>query len=169
MTDEVVLDRKKTSREQELHSADPVHDEYANWDNDLLLDTKDIPPRDGYVQRWVRTHIKGVEDQGNIFKSFNKGWRPRQLSSVPKGQYVMHVTFQDAEVIGIHGMILMERPLYIQQRAKEAVQEATDMQMRSVRNDLYKVHDERDQISRPDFEVKSEVSKGRGRAPTVDD
>lgn len=169
MTDDTVLDRKRPSREQETHAAEPVHDEYANWDNDLLLDTKDIPARDGYVQRWVRTHVKGVEDQGNIFKSYNKGWRPRQLSSVPKGQYVMHITFQDAEVIGIHGMILMERPDYIQKRVRDSVQEATDNQMRSVRNDLYKVHDERDNISRPDFDVKSEVSRGRGRPPKVDD
>jgi len=158
----------RESREQELRVADPVHEDYASWDEDSMLNTSNIPPREGYVQRWVRTLVKGTEDQANVFKKYNKGWKARPRSSVPKGQFVMHVDFNGEDVIGIHGMILMERPKALQDRQRKAVDENTRLQMSSVKQSMYKEHDPRSGLSRPDFiEERSNVSRGRSAA--IDD
>jgi len=159
---------QRASREQELRAADPVHDEYADWDNDSLLDTKNIPARPGFVQRWVRTSVKGEEDQSNVFKKINKGWRPRSLDSIPKGQYVMNVDFQGVNVVGIHGMILMERPIGIHDRQRAQIEEQNRLQMTAVKQNLYKIHDPSSGLTRPEFDEQSRVSKGR-IAPIIDD
>lgn len=157
----------RISREQELREADPIHEEYESWDSELLLDTRNIPARPGYVQRWVRRSINGTEDQSNVFKKMNKGWKPRQRSTVPKGQYVMHTDFEGEDVIGIREMILMERPEALQERQRRQVREATDLQMNAVKNDLYKVHDPSSGMTRPEFSEKTKVS--RGRIAPIDD
>ena len=160
------MDRE--SREQELRSAEPVHEQYINWDEDGLLSTENIPARPGYVQRWVRTSVKGTEDQSNVFKKLNKGWKPRPLTTVPKGQYVMHVDFNGTDVIGIHGMILMERPKELHDRQRRMVQEQTNLQMSAVKQNMYKIHDPASGLTRPEFtEERTKIS--RGRIAPVDD
>jgi len=159
---------QRPSREQETHAADVIHDQYANWDNDSLLNAESIPPRDGYVQRWVRTSIKGIEDQANVQKKFNRGWRPRLMSTIPKGQYVMHVDFNGQDVVGVHGNILMERPKALQDRQRAKIDQDTALQMESVKNDMYRVHEPGSRLTRPEFtELNSKSS--RGRIAPVDD
>lgn len=158
---------ERLSREQESRESAPIHEEYQQWDNDLLLNTENIPARPGFVQRWVRTDIKGKEDQSNVFKKFNKGWKPRLLDTVPKGQFVMNQDFQGQQVIGIHGMILMERPKQIHERQAKQVKELTSLQMKAVENDMYKVHDPSSGFGRPEFSNTSKVS--RGRIAPIDD
>jgi len=159
---ETKMTEERISRDQEVRSAAPVHDEYANWDNDTLLGTENIPARVGYVQRWVRTSVKGTEDQSNVFKKFNKAWKPRALSTIPKGQYVMHIDFQGTDVVGIHGMILMERPVELHERESRSVTEQTQLQMSAVKQNMYKVHDPASGLSRPEFtEESSKASRGR--------
>lgn len=158
---------ERLSREQETRTAEPIHEEYQQWDQDLLLSTDFIPARPGFVQRWVRTDIKGKEDQSNVYKKFNKGWKPRLLDTVPKGQFVMNLDFQGQQVIGIHGMILMERPRQIHDRQAQQVKESTALQMKAVENDMYKVHDPSSGFGRPEFSNTSKVS--RGRIAPIDD
>ena len=166
LTKEQRLERE--SREHELREADPIHEEYeGNWDSDSLLDTTNIPARQGYVQRWVRTSIKGMEDQSNVFKKVNKGWKPRALSTIPKGQYVMRVDFNGVDVVGIHGMILMERPQALHDKQAKARQELNDLQMSAVKQNLYKVHDSSSGFSRPVMDERTSVS--RGRIAPIDD
>jgi hypothetical protein len=163
---------QRASREQELRAADPVHEDYAAWDNDSLLSTEMIPAREGFVQRWVRTTVKGNEDQSNVMKKYNKGWRPRTLDTVPKGQYVMNLDFNGQQVIGIHGMILMERPIGLHNRQKAQIDEQNRLQQMAVKHNLYKDYQSdksaRDYITAPEYDVQSRVSKGR-IAPIVDD
>jgi len=157
-----VLDKtSRTSRAQEVRAADPVHDEYIDWDNDSLLDTSKIPAREGYVQRWVRTSVKGEEDQSNVFKKMNKGWRPRLLDTVPQGQFCVRIDFQGSDVVGLRGMILMERPIALHKKEKAAVEDATRLQMGSVKNNMYQVHDPASGITRPEFNERTQVSTGR--------
>lgn len=162
----------RQSREQQLREANPVHDEYAAWDNDSLLSTDNIPAREGYVQRWVRTTIKGQDDHTNVFKKYNKGWKPRPLDSIPKGQFVPHIDFQGVNVVGIHGMILMERPEQLHERQRKQIDEQNRLQQMAVKHNLYKDYENdrsaRDYITAPEYEVQSRVSKGR-IAPIVDD
>jgi hypothetical protein len=158
----------RESREQELRVADDVHEDYATWEDDTLLNTSNIPPRDGYVQRWVRTSVKGIEDQANVQKKFNRGWRPRPMSTIPKGQYVMHVDFNGMDVVGVHGMILMERPKALHEKQRKMIQQDTDMQMKSVKHDMYKVHEPGSRLTRPEF-VEENTKTSRGRIAPVDD
>ncbi|MDD5551493.1 MAG: hypothetical protein PHS34_09550, partial [Candidatus Omnitrophica bacterium] len=151
----------RVSREQTVREAEPVHEAYAEWEDDSMLNTRNIPPRPGYVQRWVRTLVKGQEDQANVFKKYNKGWKPRPLSSVPKGQFVMHVDFNGIDVIGIHGMILMERPKALQDRQKAAIEEETRLQMSAVKQNMYREHDPRSGITRPEMTEQTNVTRGR--------
>ena len=161
---------QRVSREQELRSAE--HDEYADWDNDSLLDTKNIPARTGFVQRWVRTSVKGEEDQANVFKKMNKGWKPRSLDSIPKGQFVMNVDFQGVNVVGIHGMILMERPIALHERQRKSVEEENRLQQMAVKHNLYKDYQgdsqARGYITNPEYNEQSRVTKGR-ITPIIDD
>jgi len=162
---EDLLDRKP--RAQQTREAEPIHEEYQTWD-DSLLSTKHIPARDGYSQRWVRTTIKGDQDQTNLQRKFNQGWRPRALSTVPKGQFVMNIDFQGQDVVGIQGMILMEIPTKLLDRHKEEVRNNTDMQMQSVKQNYLNARDPNDRgNARMQFEENSKAS--RGRIASIDD
>jgi len=163
-----MTDDSRLPREQELRASEPIHEEYGSWDDDSMLSTKNISPRDGYVQRWVRTLVKGTEDQANVFKKYNKGWKPRPASSIPKGQFVMHVDFNGVDVIGIHGMILMERPKALHDRQRQQVREETNLQMSAVKQNMYKEHVQGSGLSRPEMTERINVSRG-GRPPTIDD
>lgn len=157
----------RASRDQELREADKIHESYDNWDNDYLLDTTHIPARPGYVQRWVRTDIKGETDRANVFKKMNRGWKPRPLDTVPKAQRILRMDFEGDEVIGIHGMVLMEIPESIFDKQSKRVKDATNVQMSSVKNSLFNVHDEGSGFSRPEFYNDTKVR--RGRVAVVDD
>ena len=159
---------ERKSREQESRVADPIHEEYPEYyDDDTLLSTENIPARQGYVQRWVRTSLQGKEDQANIFKKMNKGWKPRPLDTVPKGQYVMKIDFNGSQVIGIHGMILMERPIALHERQKNSIEAQNKSQIMSVKHNMMQVHDPRSGLTSPEFDLRTSTT--RGRMPAVDD
>jgi len=161
-------DMARLSREQELHEAEQLHEEYGDrWEESDLLSTKNIPAREGFVQRWVRTTVKGNDDQSNVFRKLNKGWRPRMRDTIPKGQFVMSIQFQGSEVIGIHGMLLMERPVNMQVRERMANMQKTDMQLEAVKQNMFRVHEPGKGLTSPKMNIESSVS--RGRKAIVDD
>lgn len=150
----------RNSRIQESRESEELHEEYSDvWESPSLLDTKNIPAREAMVQRWVRTKLRNEDDQNNVFRKINQGWQPRKLSSVPKGQFVPKIDFQGTDVIGIHGMILMERP--IKQHEKHAAynKKVTQDQMKSVTKDMHNVHEEGDGLTRPEMTSTSRVTK----------
>lgn len=152
----------RASRTQETRQAEEMHPAYNDtWESPALLDTTNIPAREGYVQRWIRTKIKGDDDQNNVFRKINQGWKVRELSSVPKGQFVPHIDFNGLNVIGIHGMILMERPEEQHKRHAEYNRQQANNQMEAAEQNLFKVHKEGSGLTRPSMRNKSEVTKGR--------
>jgi hypothetical protein len=159
----------RAPRAQEMRAADQIHEEYdVNWDDDSLLNTDNIPPRDGFVQRWVRTTINGIEDQKNVQKKYNRGWRPRLLDTVPKGQFVMNIDFNGQQVIGIHGMILMERPEALHNRQQASVRNSIDLQMQAVDADLQDVHDPKSGMTKPEF-LERKQRAATGKRALIDD
>lgn len=156
----------RQSRTQEQRVAEPVHDISDDWDDDSLLSTKNIPARPGFVQRWVRTEVRGEADQSNVFKKMNRGWKPRLLDTVEKGAFVPNIDFNGINVIGIHGSILMERPEALHKKESAMVKNDTNLQMSAVKNDLYRLGDN-GAFKRPEFDEKTQVS--RGRVPSIDD
>lgn len=155
------LDRK--SREQETRAAEPVHEEYPEYyEDEGLLSTKRIPPREGFVQRWVRTSVRGEDDQTNVFNKINRGWRPRLLDSVPQGSFVPKVNFEGSQVIGHRGSILMERPVQLHERQKARIRQETKDLMMAVKHNIFQ---ETDGNTLYDVKTQTEV----GRKPMIDD
>lgn len=152
----------RTSRTQESRQGEETHEGYQdNWESPSLLDTKHIPARNGMVQRWVRTKLKNDDDQNNVFRKINQGWQPRSMDSVPKGQFVPKIDFQGGDVIGIHGMILMERPAEQNEKHSAYNRKVTQDQMKAVTSDMHSVHEDGDGFTRPEMKSHSSVSKGR--------
>ena len=159
----------RTSRADESRAAEGMHEErsdeeFAMDDIDFSpanLDTKNIPPREGYDQRWVRTKTGAEDDASNIYRSTNLGWKPRKADTVPKGALVPTVGFNGANVIGMHDTILMERPLIISKRHKAYEKEQSDNLLRAAEEDMHKVHNRNSGLTRPEYSAKSKVSQGR--------
>lgn len=151
----------RESRTQESREADTVHEFSAmSWESPALLDTTHIPARPGYVQRWVRTKLGGQDDQNNVFRKINQGWKPRPLDSVPKGQYVPHVDFNGVNVIGIHGNILMERPVEIHEKHAAYNRQQANNQMVAAKNNLFNVHKEGTGMVAPTMNTQTKVKVG---------
>jgi hypothetical protein len=150
--------RRRVSREHELREAGDDYDFSDDFGDNDLLSTKNIPARAGFVQRWVRISIRGVEDHSNVQKKMAKGWKPRMASTVPKGQFVATVKFLNDEVIGSpQGMILMERPEVLNAREKIHVRQMVNLQMEAVENNVFNV----DGKNKPSFNVKKSSKTGR--------
>lgn len=157
----------KTSREQETWDNIDIHasmDEIG--DNSGPLPT--IKPRAGFVQRWIRTKMGGEDDAANISKSTNQHWRRRDPSTIP-ANFSAPTVYVDGigNAIGISGMVLMERPVEINDMYKRRVKDRTDAQMRSVEESLYKIHSAGDGFGTPKS-VESRTKVTTGEMP-VDD
>jgi hypothetical protein len=160
----------RLSRTQETRAADDIHEDYQDeWETPELLDTANIPARPGYVQRWVRTKVKAEDDQVNVFRKINQGWKPRTMDSVEKGQYIPNIDFQGTNVVGIHGMILMERPEAQHRKHMAYNANMTRNQIESVKQNVFNVHTEGNGMVRPSIKMKSEVHKGRPIVPDDDE
>lgn len=163
---------KRTSRASDSRAADQAHetrDDYEDIDfNPANLDTKNIPPRDGYVQRWVRTKVGNENDQSNVYRNTNMGWKPRQADTVSDGAMVPTVEFNGDNIIGVHDTILMERPARLDEKHKEYERKMAADQMRAVESDLLKVHDRNSGMSSITSANKSSTSTGRVAPVTSD-
>jgi hypothetical protein len=149
------------SRAQQSRAAEKVHEtQEQSWATPALLDTTSIPAREGYTQRWVRTKVKGEDDQNNVYRKINQGWKPRLLSSVPKGSFVPNLDFQGSEVIGIQGNILMERPIKQHQSQGQYHRKAIRNQMTAVRENMFNVHQSGEGMYAPTMRDSSDVSTG---------
>ncbi len=162
------LNTSRVSREQETRSSAPLHENYDvslddDYEDDGLLSTRRIPAREGYHQRWVRTTIHGVEDSSNVQRMYNNGYRPRLMSTVPQGEYVMHLSFNGDEVIGIMGSVLFEIPLKLKERLSRRVERDTHLLMASVNETLDQVYEPKVRgFERPKFtEHTSEFEYGK--------
>ena len=150
------IPRKQTSR-----IANPIHEPYdTNWEQKGMLDTSNIPAKEGMVQRWVRTIGEGGRpDLNNVYNKKNQGWNVRPCSDVEKGKMIPHVDFQGQDVIGIHGQILMERPIGQHKSQRDYLRKQTDLQIQGVKQSLYREQGRGDE--NPRFNGSSAVSRGR--------
>lgn len=151
----------RNSRAQESRDAEQVREEHNdNWSQPGLLNAPEARP--GFVQRWVRTKLGGNDDQGNLIRKLNQGWRPRQAGSIPKGYAAPTTSYGDyGNVVGTHDMLLMERPVEIHQKYADSVKESTRNQERAVKANLNQVHKPGDGVTSPELNVQRHVSTGR--------
>ncbi|MEQ8226718.1 MAG: hypothetical protein RIA64_01430 [Rhodospirillales bacterium] len=162
----------RLTRDQESRYAEELSDEddyEDDWEERDLLDAPE--PRPGFAQRWVRTMADGKPDAQNLAKRLNRGWQPRSADTVPKGTFcptIQHGEF--AGVVGIEGMILMERPLKRQMAQRRKNREYTVSQMQGVESDMNRIHDPQSGLGAPQFEHnKTSVMRGRRVAVAEDD
>lgn len=162
---------ERPSRTQETRESEEIHEE---WDNDWnpsmgMLDTTYYPARPGFVQRWVRTHLNGREDASNIMRQQNRGWRPRKADSIPKGVFAPTFKLRGSDVIGMEGIVLMERPIAQHERHAEHNREMARRQEFAVEHNLMANHEAGKGFGAPRITAASEVSTGSRPAPVADD
>lgn len=118
-----------------------------------------IEARDGFVQRWVRTKLDGHVDDGNVYKRQVEGWQPRLADTVPKGSPIPKTEFDGASVIGMHNMVLMERPQTLHDEYREEVRDDIRRHEQAINNDVMKFRGE--ETGRQMSGITSEVHGGK--------
>ena len=158
-----MAETERTPRVQQTRNADPVHENYDDmWEQKGMLDTRNIPVKPGMTQRWVRTlERNGTPDKNNVFRKMNEGWRIRLRSEVEQGAHIPNIDFDGQDCIGIHGMILMERPIKQHESQRKHFRKQSSEQMRGVEQNLFNVHDPASKLGRPRMSNTSDVSRGR--------
>lgn len=165
------MDNSKTSRATDSRAADEgsqIRDEFDDIDfTPSNLDTRNIPPREGYVQRWVRTKTGSTDDPSNVFKSANVGWKPRLAETIKGSFAVPTINYNGDNVIGLHDTILMERPEALDNKHKAYYRKSSQDLLDSVYTDIHKVHDKSSVMGAPQNNSTSKVSTGSGRPANI--
>jgi hypothetical protein len=159
---------ERLSRNQDTYDSDDMHEEYPDdFEPPELLDAP--PPREGFAQRWVSTHIGGKPDIRNMARKANEKWRPRNVDTVPKGVHaptIKHGQFDG--YIGVEGMVLMERPMAIHKAyARKNRRKITNLE-EAVDNNLLNVHQQGVGLGQPTMSNSSRVTRGRRPEPAPD-
>jgi hypothetical protein len=114
----------------------PIYDDEGQDDDGeykIPLLTNAPPPREGFAQRWIRLSALGVEDIAHVMRMRNLGWSPRSPDTVPTGFFapvVPHASL--GNVISNGDMLLMERPMRLQERQRKMVEQLTRNQTGAV-------------------------------------
>jgi hypothetical protein len=147
----------RRAREQEPVHPELHEEELSPWQIPTNLVAP--PARDGYVQRWVRTSLRGEDDPSNIARSMQQGWAPRSPETVPGKTFVPTLRHgEHAGAIGVAGLILMERPVALDQRYKAGVRARTDMLTQAVTQRLADQENPRMPLS---VQMRTQVERGR--------
>ena len=134
MSPEKALSRDQSTREAESQALD--YDE--DFEEHVL---PHIPARPGYSQYWVRAKYAGVPDVRNLLKRQRQGWKPRPPETVPEIFRQLVVNEESlGGVISTHDLILMERPIAIQERRKKRHRERVDQLERAVKQNIFREH-----------------------------
>jgi len=161
----------RTSRAMESREGDEIHESYQDqWTQSGLLDTKNIPPRPGFVQRWVRTKLGGMDDPKNVMQKMNQGYRPRNANTVPKGSFAPTVnTRQFGDIIGMDGIVLMERPEKLHKSHAAHNAAMANRQMEAVNGILAQAQEPGKGFGPVNKTHSSSVDTGHRPAPVSDD
>ena len=128
------------------------------WQPPSLLDAP--TPPDGYIYRWLRESMVGVEDKANMSKRIREGWEPVRAEEHPEFEAPTVDDGRHAGVIGVGGLILAKMPIEtVNQRRAYYKQMAAD-QMQAVDSNLMRESDSRMPISNPNR--NSQITFGKG-------
>lgn len=103
-----------SSQDQQSWDINPVHG-YQEDPYGAPLNRPYVPPRPGFVQRWVSTRIPHTSDLdiANIRKRQREHWRPRRADTLPpQFGYLRMKNKQICPelIVGTNDAVLMERP-----------------------------------------------------------
>ena len=100
-----------------------------------------VEPRTGYAQKWIRVNVRGDDDRKNIYNAMRKGWSPRPSDTVPVTLRWLSSDRGDlGNVIGTHDMVLMERPVEVNDQERQIKARARSDQIRAVKQNLFNEH-----------------------------
>jgi len=95
-------------------------------------------PPEGYRQRWIRTNIRGEEDQMNVHAKLREGWEPVRADEYPDSDFSTITEGKHAGVIGQGGLILARIPEETALERNEFYRGRTRNQMTAVDENLMK-------------------------------
>ena len=96
-------------------------------------------PKDGYKHRWIRTHLRGDDDQMNVHSRLREGYEPVRADEYPDRQDLPSVAEGKYKgVIGIGGLVLMRCPIEVKEDRDEYFRNLTDTKTKAIENDLHK-------------------------------
>lgn len=99
--------------------------------------TLDAPPAPhGYVHRWVRTAIRGDDDQNNVYSRMREGWEPVRADEYPETEFPVIQDGKHAGVIGSGGLMLCRIPQETVDERTEYYRDQTRNQMKAVDENL---------------------------------
>ena len=128
------------------------------WHPPSMLDAP--TPPDGYIYRWLRESMVGVEDKANMSKRIREGWEPVRAEEHPEFEAPTVEDGRHAGVIGVGGLVLAKMPIEtVEQRRAYYNQLAAD-QIQSVDSNLMRESDSRMPISKPNRNTQVTFGKG---------
>jgi len=151
---------KNTTSDRSPRSADS-RDEKSRpkpWQPPSILDAP--TPPDGYVYRWLRESMAGVEDKANMSKRMREGWEPVRADAHPEFEAPVVDEGRHAGVIGVGGLILAKIPIETVEQRRAYYRQMSSDQMEAVDSDLMRDNDPRMPISKPNRQTK--ITFGRG-------
>lgn len=146
----------------------PSADVQQPWRRRGLLESNTPNPREGFVQKWVRTlDVEGRPDPMNVQLALTEGWRPRNAETISDGkQYasVKDATFGD--VLTVMGNVLMERSIEQERQYRKQIEMETNRRTQAIYQNQFDGTESKYAGTR--YEQQRQTSVG-GRVAPVDD
>jgi hypothetical protein len=128
------------------------------WQPPSLLDAP--TPPDGYIYRWLRESMVGVEDKANMSKRIREGWEPVRAEEHPEFEAPTVEDGRHIGVIGVGGLILAKMPIETVEQRRAYYKKMAADQMQAVDSNLMRESDSRMPISQPNR--NSQITFGKG-------
>lgn len=150
------------SRVQDTWDNTPIHEaENRPWVRGQSLAAP--PARKGFVQRWVRVGMLGVDDPTNVARKMREGWKPRPPDTIPADFQLPTISHGEwSGCIGVEGSVLMEMPESLAKKRRDATDARTKLVTESLEHELQKQ-------SRPGMEISQERKSSTRRMVKVAD
>ena len=126
------------------------------WRPPSQLDAPDPP--EGFVHRWIRESVMGVDDKKNLSARLREGFDLVRAEEYPDFEAPTVQDGKHAGVIGVGGLVLARFPIATREQRNAHYRNATRDQMTAVDNDLMREQHPSMPISKP--ERQSRVTFG---------
>jgi hypothetical protein len=128
------------------------------WQPPSLLDAPTPPP--GYVYRWLRESMAGVEDKANMSKRIREGWEPVRAEDHPEFEAPTIDEGRHAGVIGVGGLLLAKAPIETVEERRAYYKQMSSDQMEAVDSNLMRESNSIMPIDKPNRQTKITFGTG---------
>ena len=153
MVDDTTTDRAPRSADSREKSS-----RKKPWQPPSLLAAPTPPP--GYVYRWLRESMVGVEDKANMSKRIREGWEPVKAEDHPDFQAPTIDEGRHAGIIGVGGLLLAKMPVETVEERRAYYRQMSSDQMEAVDSNLMRESNSIMPIDKPNRQTKITFGKG---------